>query len=103
MNASDPTTPPDILASLAKSSETAVRRAVAENPNTPVDVLNTLWNKFPEALLANPIIAFWELTEPAALQKNFHPQHASPPTTTSGKKALIWHPKFTPRRPLKKR
>ena len=73
MNASDPTTPPDILASLAKSSETAVRRAVAENPNTPVDVLNTLWNKFPEALLANPIIAFWELTEPAALQKNISP------------------------------
>jgi len=73
MNISDPTTPPDILASLAKSSETMVRRAVAENPNTPVEVLNTLWNKFPESLLANPIIAFWELTEPAALQKNISP------------------------------
>lgn len=70
MDASDPTTPPDILASLAKSSDSEVRRAVAENPNTPVEVLNTLWNKFPEALLANPIVALWELTEPAALQKN---------------------------------
>ncbi|MFM8765362.1 MAG: hypothetical protein ACKOEZ_11080, partial [Spartobacteria bacterium] len=72
-NASDPTTPPDILASLARSSGTSVRRAVAENPNTPVEGLNTLWNKFPEALLANPIVAFWELTEPAALQKNISP------------------------------
>jgi len=74
MNASDPTTPPEILASLAQSPETSVRLAVAQNPNTPVEVLNTLWNKFPETLLANPIVAFWELTEPAALQKNISPE-----------------------------
>lgn len=73
MNASDPTTPPDILASLAKSPEASVRRAVAENPNTPLGILNTLWDKFPEAMLANPILALWELTEPAALQKNISP------------------------------
>ena len=73
MDGSDPATPPDILASLAKSSESAVRRAVAENPNTPVEVLNALWNKFPEALLANPIVALWELTEPAALQRSISP------------------------------
>jgi len=73
MTAYDPTTPPDVLANLARSEDASVRRAVAENPNTPLEVLNRLWSKFPEALLANPIIAFWELTEPAALQKNISP------------------------------
>lgn len=73
MNASDPTTPPEILATLAKSRETKVRRAVAQNPNTPLGLLNALWDKFPEAMLANPILALWELTDPAALQKNISP------------------------------
>ena len=67
MNASDPSTPPDILASLARSKKASVRRAVAENPNTPVEILNGLWESLPASLLANPILAFWELTEPGAL------------------------------------
>jgi len=74
MNASDPTTPPDVLTTLARSEVASVRRAVAENPNTPLDVLNRLWDKFPAAMLANPIITLWELTEPAALQTNISPR-----------------------------
>ena len=73
MNASDPTTPPEILASLAKSRETTVRRAVAANPNTPLEILNILWDKFPAVMLANPILTFLELTEPASLQRNISP------------------------------
>jgi len=73
MTASDPTTPPDVLANLARSEDASVRRAVAENPNTPLEVLNRLWDKFPSAMLANPIIPFWELTEPASLQTNISP------------------------------
>ncbi len=67
MNATDPTTPPDVLSSLARSKKTSLQRAVALNPNTPQDVLNRLWERHPCSMLANPILDFWELTEPGTL------------------------------------
>ena len=40
--AENPNTPVDVLMELAKDSDWEVRAKVAENPNTPVDVLTEL-------------------------------------------------------------
>ena len=40
--AENPNTPADVLTELAKDSDWCVRRNVAENPNTPIDVLTEL-------------------------------------------------------------
>jgi len=73
MNASDPSTPAEELSLLARAQKKSVQRAVAQNPNTPLDVLNSLWQKYPDCMLANPIIAFWELTQPGHIEEKITP------------------------------
>lgn len=60
--AGDCLTPPDWLARAARSSDEAVLKAVARNPNTPKRELFRLWTKFPEAAAENPIVTLWEFT-----------------------------------------
>lgn len=65
------------LALLAKSSHPEIRRAVAENPNTPEKTLLTLWLEFPETMLANPIIDFWDFNDPGWIESSCPPDLAS--------------------------
>jgi hypothetical protein len=59
--ASDPTTPPDVLSVLAAVPN--VRWQVAVNPNTPEPVLHKLWSWYhPLAALENPILAYRTLS-----------------------------------------
>lgn len=67
---SDPSTPPEILTRLARSKCLSTRLAVAENPNTPENILNHLWEKHPASILKNPILNFWELSNPAGFRKH---------------------------------
>lgn len=39
-------------------------RAVAKNPNTPLEDLHHLWLRYPECVLENPILVMWEFTSP---------------------------------------
>jgi hypothetical protein len=74
MNPADPSTPPEELQFLARAKKVSIQRAVAENPNAPETLLNTLWEKHPACMLANPILDFWEITEPGSLLR-----HVTPP------------------------
>lgn len=58
MNPVDPSTPPEELQFLARAKKVSIQRAVAENPNAPETLLNTLWEKHPACMLANPILDF---------------------------------------------
>jgi len=60
--ASDPSTPAEMLASLAATTDEPIRQALAANPNTPEDLLKRLWEDHPECLLANPILTLWEFS-----------------------------------------
>jgi len=60
--AKDCLTPPDWLARAARSSDEAILKAVARNPNTPKRELFRLWMKFPEAAAENPVVTLWEFT-----------------------------------------
>ena len=67
--ASNPTTPPSVLETLARVEAPGVRWQVALNPNTPEPVLHKLWSRFhPLAALENPILAYHTL----ATGKSFH-------------------------------
>lgn len=68
---------PSDLALLAKSPHPEIRRTVAENPNTPEKTLFTLWLEFPEAMLANPIIDFWDFNDPGWIESRCPPDLAS--------------------------
>ncbi len=46
----------DRLRELAETGDEAIRLAVAQNPNTPPDVLLRLFNKFPLQVLNNPVL-----------------------------------------------
>jgi len=61
---SDPALDSAILSQLAKSRCRDTKRAVARNPNTPMEVLRGLWLKYPECLLKNPVLTLWEVTSP---------------------------------------
>jgi hypothetical protein len=56
-------TPPERLATLARSSHHSIRDAVARNPNTPATTLLKLWRGHGRSILEhNPILALWEFT-----------------------------------------
>ncbi len=60
---SDPTTPIELLTSLANVTAPRVRWNVAVNPNTPEIVLHRLWmEQHPLAALENPILAYRTLS-----------------------------------------
>lgn len=62
--AANPATPPHVLTKLSKIADRAVRRATAQNPNTPLSNLYTLAAEFPEEFLSNPIIPILNMTRP---------------------------------------
>jgi len=57
-------TAPEALSKLAKSKSKTTQRLVAENPNTPIPVLQKLWLKYPECVLSNPLLTLWEFSSP---------------------------------------
>jgi hypothetical protein len=61
---SDPTLDPAILTQLAENTSEEIQLTVAKNPNTPLEVLQMLWLKYPECLLMNPVLRLWEITTP---------------------------------------
>lgn len=66
---SDPTLDSSLLSRLAKSRSLGTKRAVAQNPNTPPEVLRALWMRFPECVLTNPISTLWEVTSPDGIHE----------------------------------
>ena len=62
---SDPTLDSALLSHLSKSRCHNTKRAVARNPNTPMEVLRGLWLKYPRCVLENPVLTLWEVTSPS--------------------------------------
>ena len=62
---SDPMLDSALLSQLAKSGCRDTRRAVARNPNAPLEVLRALWVEYPECVLENPVLTLWEVTSPS--------------------------------------
>ncbi|MBE3564608.1 MAG: hypothetical protein IMW90_02650 [Thermogemmatispora sp.] len=62
--AANPATPPVVLEQLSRERDLTVRRAVARNPNTSLDLLLELAREFPHEFLANPILPLLNLTQP---------------------------------------
>ncbi|OKH46518.1 hypothetical protein NIES2101_25095 [Calothrix sp. HK-06] len=60
----DETTPSERLRELATSSQVKTRFAVAQNPNTPVDVLIKLFSEAPLNVLNNPALSLLLLENP---------------------------------------
>lgn len=61
--AADPCTPAERLVSLADAPQEEIHRALARNPNTPVDLLQHFWETHPDCILENPILTLWEFTK----------------------------------------
>lgn len=59
----DPTSDPQSLRKIATDKDWELRRLVASNPNTPIDVLWQLGLDFPEAILINPIFQLLQLEQ----------------------------------------
>jgi 3-methyladenine DNA glycosylase AlkC len=59
--------PPDLLATLAHSSDKATRAKVAANPNTPTSDYVQLGQQFPKEFIANPLLDLLLLENPALL------------------------------------
>ena len=62
--AQDENTPPEILAELATSEDKEIRRCIASNPNTAVEILEKLGEEFPDEITANPIFDLLLLENP---------------------------------------
>ena len=58
------TTSGDRLKELATSDDAAIRKAVANNPNTPTNILWQLGSEFPDQLLVNPVFDLLLLENP---------------------------------------
>jgi hypothetical protein len=59
----DPNTNPELLRKIATVADLELRRLVASNPNTPIDVLWQLGIDFPETILNNPIFELLQLEQ----------------------------------------
>lgn len=55
--ATNPATPDNVLDSLSKENDPAIRRRVVKNPNTPLAALLDLSWEFPHEFLANPVLS----------------------------------------------
>ena len=60
--ASEPSTPAASLLELSNHADPQVVYQVAANPNTPEEILHTLWITHPLAAIENPLIAFQAFT-----------------------------------------
>ena len=67
--AANPNTPPSLLETFALDPNEAVRRATAQNPNTPLAQLLKLIEEFPHEFLCNPILPLLNLTQPDFIKK----------------------------------
>lgn len=67
--ACDPTTAPERLQTLARSSNHSVQQAVASNPNTPIEVLYILDKRHAEAILQNVALPLHLLADAGCLEK----------------------------------
>ncbi|MEM8676578.1 MAG: hypothetical protein AAGF83_22345 [Cyanobacteria bacterium P01_G01_bin.67] len=65
--AKDETTSSEILANLAKSEDIQTRKYVANNPNTPIEILLKICFEFPQEVIENPIITLLILENPDSL------------------------------------
>ena len=63
--ATDPATPPAVLAALASAPEPHIRRAVAANPNIAPETLGAIAEEFPDEFFENPALALCLLENPA--------------------------------------
>jgi hypothetical protein len=62
--AEDPSTEPQLLEQLSADTNPLVRRAVAQNPNTPLSVLAVLSAAHPKEILQNPSLPLLFLEDP---------------------------------------
>jgi hypothetical protein len=67
--ASDPATPVEDLFSLSINKDPGVLQALARNPNVPEELLQELWQRFPESILENPLLTLWEFTNAGSAAK----------------------------------
>ncbi len=67
--AANPATSGETLEKLVAQKDTAVRQAIAGNPNTPVRHLLTLAQEFPLEFLSNPVLPLLNLSQPDFIKK----------------------------------
>ncbi|HLW03283.1 MAG TPA: hypothetical protein VKT82_31860 [Ktedonobacterales bacterium] len=67
--AANPATSGETLVKLMAQKDTAVRQAIAGNPNTPVRHLLTLAREFPLEFLSNPVLPLLNLSQPDFIKK----------------------------------
>ncbi|WP_376794966.1 hypothetical protein [Thermogemmatispora sp.] len=67
--AANPATPPAVLEQLSRERDLSVRRAVARNPNTSLDLLLELAREFPHEFLSNPVLPLLNLTQPDFIKR----------------------------------
>ena len=65
--ARDENTSPETLAELAKNEYYQTRKYVASNPNTPLNILESLAREFPAEIMTNPILELLILDNPSQL------------------------------------
>jgi hypothetical protein len=67
LEAQDPNTTPERLVELSRQYSPAIKKAVAQNPNTPLSTLLLLAEKQPRAVLENPTLPLLLLENPNLL------------------------------------
>lgn len=55
---------PELLKQLATTKDSLIRQRVAENPNTPKEILFELAEKFPDEFFSNPVFSLLWLENP---------------------------------------
>ena len=68
----NPNTSANRLRELSKSFDRVIRQAVAQNPNTPPDILVRLFDKFPLQVLHNPVLNLILLEKPNFLEEIYY-------------------------------
>ena len=68
----NPNTSANRLRELSKSLDQVIRQAVAQNPNTPPDILIRLFDKFPVQVLHNPVLNFILLENPNFFEEIYY-------------------------------
>jgi hypothetical protein len=66
--AADPSAPAALLERLAQSKDNQILRVLAQNPNTPTNILFRLAKKYPLDVLQNPVIPLLFLENPSVLR-----------------------------------
>ena len=67
--AQNPSAPEQLLIKLSRSHDVSIRRSLAGNPSTPLDVLHSVGKKFPKELLKNPALNLLLLENPNLLRE----------------------------------